>query len=55
MVKRKADISLDEWLSRSAVISDASPSLAVVPEPRPVPVDGPIEGVAADPVTTGPV
>lgn len=55
MVKCKTDISLDEWLARSAVIPEASYSVAAVPEPRPVPIDVPTEEVAVDPVTTGPV
>lgn len=56
MVKRKADISMDEWLSKSVGIPEESSSIAtVVPDLRAVTTNGPTEGVDADPATTGPV
>lgn len=55
MVKRKADISLDEWLERGTTIPGASHTNAAAANEEPVRANCPIAETVPQTVTTEPV
>ena len=55
MVKRKAEVSIDEWLGKRGIQPDSHPGITVAAEEGPTRVDIPVATVLVEPATTEPV
>ncbi len=55
MVKRKPNVSIDEWLEEGGSRLETNQSVAAVAEERPVQVDEPVAEVVIDPIPAEPV
>ena len=55
MVKRKAEVSIDEWLGERGIQPDNHPGITAVAEEGSTRVDTPVATVLAEPATAEPV